>query len=228
MKRNCLCAAIAASLALTCVVGAGIVIGDNVDAAASSPAGPGGLSASAGAPALAEVSDSLLVSLGFGLVGGITITSGDSALIAPGSHGLGAWGALGEGGGVGDACLWTSDAGGDLMEDYAQIISTSSGQGGGMEWSFTGVLDPDVAGPFGGIAADPPLLPVPGSQMAVSDAIAFTLTLSGALSDADLETIAGASIVEFGSDYQYLVVPVAGAVPVLLAPLLCRRRRRPE
>jgi hypothetical protein len=220
MKRNCLCAAIAASLALTCVVGAGIVIGDNVDAAASSPAGPGGLSASAGAPALAEMSDSLLVSLGFDLMGGITITSGDGALNAPGSHGLGAWGALGEGDGVGDPRRLKNDAGGDLMEDHAQIIGMSSGH---TEWSFTGVLGPDVAGSLGGIAADPPLLAVPGNQRAASDAIAFTL----ALSETDLATIAGASIVELGSGDQYLAVPAAGAVPVLLAPLLCRRRRRP-
>jgi hypothetical protein len=243
MKPNCLCAAIASSFALTCLAGASVVVDYTVDAGGSNPAGPSGLAASAtwtisgtqltvvlrntstGVPAGADVADSLLVSLGFDLVGGITITSGDSALIAPGAYGLGEWSALGAGDDVGDAWLWTNDAGGDLMEDFAQIVSTSNGQGGGVEWSFHGEMDPVVAGPFGGIAADPPLLAVPASQTAVSDAITFTLTLSGALSEADLQTVANASIVEFGSDYQYLAVPAAGSAPLLLALLLIGRRR---
>ena len=183
---------------------------------------------STGVPAGAEVSDSLLVSLAFELLDGITIVSGDSAAIGTGSVGLGQWGGQGAGFDVGDEWAWTNDGGGDLLDLFAQVITTSQGAGGGSTTSFTGVPNPNVSGPFGGIAASPPILAIPGSQYAVSDSIEFNLTLSGTLSESQLAMIAWESIVEFGSDYQYLAVPAPGTLGLLaFAAAGPRRRRRP-
>jgi MYXO-CTERM domain-containing protein len=181
---------------------------------------------STGVPFGAEVSDSLLVSLAFDLGDGISITSGVHAIIGTGSTGLGAWSGLLEGDSVAEQWLWTNDGGGDLLESFANVISTSNGQGGGNTFSFNGDADPIVSGPFGGIAADPPLLAVPVTQQAVSNSIEFSLTLNTALTLPQLEAIAGASIVEFGSDYQYLSVPAPGAMPMLVIGALASSRRR--
>ncbi|MHC4767159.1 MAG: XDD4 family exosortase-dependent surface protein [Planctomycetota bacterium] len=181
---------------------------------------------STGVPAVADVSDSLLVSLAFELLDGITIVSGNSAAIAAGSVGLGQWGGQGADFDVGDEWAWTNDGGGDLLEFFPQVITTSQGAGGGSTTSFQGVPDPKVNGPFGGIAASPPLLAVPDSQYAVSDSIEFNLTLSGTLSESQLATIAQWSIVEFGSDYQYLAVPAPGTLWLLAFAAAGRRRRR--
>lgn len=180
---------------------------------------------STGTPLGAEASDSLLTSLAFDL-GPVQIVSGDSALIALGSNGLGAWSSLGAGSDVGDQWLWTNDNGGDFLKAFTQVISTSNGQGGGVTRSFNGVLDPNVGGPFGGIAADPLTVAVPKSQRAVSDAIVFTLTLSESLSEATLAEIAANSVVEFGSDYRYIAVPAPASAFALLAVFAGRRRRR--
>ena len=62
----------------------------------------------------------------------------------------------------------------------------------------------------------------------MSDSIEFRLTLSATLTQSQLAAIAGAALVEFGSDYQYLGVPAPGALPVLVIgglSLLARRRR---
>ncbi len=184
---------------------------------------------STGVPGGAEVSDSLLVSLGFNLGDGISIVSGNSAVIGASSIGLGAWASLGAGDSVADQWLWTNDGGGDLMESFSQVISTSMGQGGGDTFSFDGTANPDVGGPFGGIAATPPIISVPGSQRAVSNSIEYQVTLSAVLSRSQLQLIAGSSIVEFGSDYQYLAVPAPGSLTLLLvAGVTTRlRRRRP-
>ncbi len=184
---------------------------------------------SSGAPGGADVSDSLLVSLAFNLPAGVHIAGGDSAAIAAGSVGLGSWSALGPGDSVGDEWLWTNEFGGDLLEEYRQVISTSQGQGGGQTLSFEGEEHPNVSGPFGGIAAAPPIFNVPGSKPAVSDSIRFQLTLSRALSAAELQGVALGSIVEFGSDFQYLTaVPSPGPLPLLLAAgvVAWRQRRR--
>ncbi|MHC4414815.1 MAG: XDD4 family exosortase-dependent surface protein [Planctomycetota bacterium] len=183
---------------------------------------------STGAPVGSETADSLLVSVGFNLINGITIVSGDSAVIGPGSVGIGAWAGLTAGADVGDEWLWTNDGGGDLMEAFAQVISTSDGQGGGDTMSFNGEAGPNVDGPFGGIAADPPLKNVPDSKPAVSDSILFTLTLSGTLSEAELSTVAQGSLVEFGSDFQYLAVPGPGSLGMFVLGMAgggLRRRR---
>ncbi len=184
---------------------------------------------STGVPKGAEVSDSLLVSLAFNLGDGITITSGTYAIVGAGSTGLGSWSDLLAGDSVADQWLWTNDGGGDLLESFANIISTSNGQGGGDTFSFNGDPDPNVGGPFGGIAATPPLIAIPGPQQAVSDSIEFQLTLDATLTQSQLAAIAGAAVVEFGSDYQYLAVPAPGALPLLGIggmSLLARRRRR--
>lgn len=185
--------------------------------------------ASTGVPIGAEVSDSLLVSLAFDLGDGVSITSGNSAVIGAGSVGLGTWSGLGPGDSVADQWLWTNDFGGDLLASYANVISTSNGQGGGDTYSFNGVANPNVDGPFGGIAASPPLIAIPGPQQAVSDSIEFELTLNAALTRSELQAIAGAAIVEFGSDYQYLTaVPAPGAAGLLALGMtsVLRRRRR--
>ena len=163
---------------------------------------------STGVPGGAMTADSLLVSLAFELLDGITIVSGDSAAIGAGSQGLGQWDGQGAGFDLGFEWAWTNDGGGDLLELFPQVITTSQGAGGGPTISFQGVPDPNVDGPFGGIAASPPILAIPGTQYAVSDSIEFNLTLSGTLSESQLATIARESIVEFGSEVNGVYVGV--------------------
>jgi len=183
---------------------------------------------STGVPEDFEVSDSLLVSLGLNLPAGVSIFSGDSAVIGAGSYGVGSWDDRGAGDGVGEQWIWTNDFGGDLMETYAEVISTSEGQGGGVVTRFDGG-NGTVNGPFGGIATDPPLLAVPGSKPAVSDSILFTLTLSRQLSEVELATTGHGGMVEFGSDMRYLTsTPEPASVLGFLLGLAvmgCGRRR---
>jgi hypothetical protein len=179
---------------------------------------------STGVPASFDTADSLLVSVGLNLPGGVYIVGGNSAVIGPGSHGLGSWSSRVAGDSVAEQWLWTNDFGGDLMEAYAQVISTSSGQGGGTVTRFDG-QNGTVGGPFGGIAADPPWRSIPDNQPAVGDSILFELTLSDTLSAAQLGAAANASIVEYGSDARYLLVPEPAGL--LLAALgLCASRAR--
>lgn len=179
---------------------------------------------STGVPASFEVSDSLLVSLGMNLPVGVLISSGNTAVVGPGAVGIGSWSGRTAGHSVAEEWLWTNDYGGDLMETFAQVISTSSGQGGGTVTGFGGGI-PQVGGPFGGIAAAPPLLAVPPSKPAVSDAILFELTLTSSLSPAELATMAAGSIVEFGSDQRYLHGPEPAALWLMLAAAAGARRR---
>jgi len=73
-----------------------------------------------------------------------------------------------------------------------------------------------LSGPFGGISSIDPALNVPGSQPAVSDSISFSLTLNREITEADLREALADSVVEFGSDYQYLrAVPAPGALMLL-------------
>lgn len=184
---------------------------------------------SIGAPAGAGAADSLLVSLGFNLVDDVSIVSGNAAVIGPGSFGIGAWDDLVAGDSVAEEWLWTNEFGGDLMSPYSQVISTSSGQGDGIEWGFDGSMNPKVNGPFGGIAAAPPTLPIPSSKKAASDTIVFSLTLSDPLSTSQLSLVAQSSMVEFGSDFQYLTAnpaPAPAAMPLLALGAMARRRRR--
>jgi len=182
---------------------------------------------STGIPKGFEASDQLVVSLGFNLPEGNSISSGDSALIGPGSIGLGDWSDRGPGDSVGEEWLWTNEFGGDIMEAWRQILSTSNGQNGGDHMTFDGKLNGDVDGPFGGIAADPPFISIPSNRRAVSDSIVFSLTLASTLTFDELSSVANGAIVEFGSDMQYLGAPAPGALGLLaMAGILGRRRRR--
>ncbi len=180
---------------------------------------------STGVPASFEVSDSLLVSLGMNLPDGIAIFSGNATVIGPNSHGVGSWSNRTASDSVGEQWIWTNDFGGDLMESYAQVISTSSGQGGGTVTRFDGG-NGSVSGPFGGIATNPPQLAVPGNQPAVSNSILFTLSLTGSLSDAELAAAANTGMVEFGSDMRYLTTtPEPTSVLAVLVGMATLRRR---
>ena len=178
---------------------------------------------STGVPDSFEVSDSLLVSLGINLPG-VDILTGDAAVVGPGSIGLGSWSDRVAGDSVGEEWLWTNDFGGDLMEAYQHVISTSSGQGGGETTRFDGGSG-GVNGPFGGITADPPILEIPGNQPAVSDSIYYELTLTGTLTEEQLLPAVNASIVEFGSDQRYLSTPEPASAGLLLVTLLLAGRR---
>jgi len=183
---------------------------------------------SVGVPPSFQAADSLLVSWGLNLPDGVTIASGEAAVIGPGSVGLGIWSNRVAGDSVGEEWIWTNDFGGDLMESYAQVISTSSGQGGGTVTRFDGGSG-TVDGPWGGIAANPVLVAIPSNRAAVCNSILFELTLTAGLTDAELAAAAHNSIVEFGSDQRYLTPapePASGVSLTLLA--LCRRRRQPR
>ena len=183
------------------------------------------INSSTGVPVGAEASDSLLVSVGFNLPSSVSILSGNSAVIGAGSSGIGAWGGLTTGDSVAEEWLWTNDSGGDIMEALDQIISTSNGQGGGTQTDFNG-NSANVNGPFGGIAGDPPLVNIPGSKRAVSNSIEFSLTLSDAITLDDLEFMAAGSMVEYGSNFQYLTVPGPGALAMLAVCAAGARQRR--
>ncbi len=187
---------------------------------------------STGVPTSFAAADSLLVSIGFNLPSPLSILSGDTAKIGPGSSGIGSWSGWTAGHTVAQEWLWTNDYGGDLMDSgqplaSRQVISTSNGQGAGTETLFGGGSG-NVSGPYGGIAANPPLLSIPGSKPAVSNSILFTLTLSGSLSSADLAQVADSAIVEYGSDVRYLRAAQSGPEPatllLMLLPLAFRRR----
>ncbi len=178
---------------------------------------------STGVPDGFAVADSLLVSIGFNLPDGVWIAQGNAALIGPGSVGLGLWSSRTAGDSVGEEWIWTNGSGGDLLQNYAQVISTSAGHGGGPVTRFDGGSG-TVGGPFGGIAANPPLLQVPGTQPAVSNAISFDLTLNAALSETELLAVAHTGIVEFGSNARYLVPEPTSLFALLLGIAVVSRR----
>jgi hypothetical protein len=223
-----------------------VVVDYTMDLGGNNPYGPSGLAAQASfaldgtqltielrntstaLPMDAEVADALLVSLGFNLTDGVSIMSGDAAVIADDGFGLGTWADRGPGDSVAEEWLWSNDFGGDLLGSMRQLVSTSEGFGGGDAWDFLGMA-PAVDGPFGGIAAYPTLIDVPGTQPAVAKAIRFELTLTRALTMDELSAVANDSMVEFGSDFQYLGVPAPGAIGLLalagLTGAVGRRRR---
>jgi hypothetical protein len=168
---------------------------------------------------------SLLVSLGMNLPDAVLIVSGDTAVIGPGSEGLGTWAGRVAGDSVAEQWGWTNDQGGDLLGASHQVITTSEGShdltlfGGGEAW---------INGPSGGIAAKPPTYPLNDNFKAVSDSILFTLKLSATLTNEQLEAVANESIVEFGSDARYLAtrVPEPATAALLGFSLLFAGRRR--
>lgn len=169
---------------------------------------------STGLPAGFDTAASLLVSVGFNLPQGMSIVSGNTAVVGPDSVGLGQWGALGPGDSAAADWAWTNSGGGDLLNSFLQVISTSNGNQGLTQFGGGAA---NVGGPFGGISASPPLLNVPGAQRAVSSSILFGMTLSAPLTDAQLGTVASQSIVEYGSDARYLRVPEPSSLALLAA-----------
>jgi hypothetical protein len=181
---------------------------------------------SLGVPNSFDSADQLLVSLGFNLPQGVDIFSGDTAVIGPGSRGLGSWSNRVAGDSVAEEWLWTNDFGGDLMEAWKHVISTSEGQGGGQSFLFGGGQG-NVDGPYGGIAYDPPWRNIPDRQPAVATGILYGLTLTGTLTEEQLRAVAEGGIVEFGSDQRYLIFPEPSTVLLLAAAgLVCMRRLR--
>lgn len=180
---------------------------------------------STGIPANIGTANSLLVSLGMNLPTGITIVSGNTAVVGPGSNGLAQWSSKSAGSSVAEEWAWTNAAGGDLLAPYKQVITTSSGNN---QLTRFGGGSASISGPYGGIAAKPALANIPGSQRAVSDSIQFVITLSGALTDAQLAELANSSIVEYGSDARYLRVPEPASLCTLgfVALAFGFRRRR--
>lgn len=240
-RGKALCAL--AVLALASVAAADVIVDYTFDAGGSTSDPLNGLSArgtfsrsgnqlmillentSTGVPASFTTAASLLVSVGMNLPDGVAFLSGDAAEIGVGSVGIGSWAGRVAGDSVAEQWLWTNGFGADLLADYSQIISTSDGQGGAAVTRFDGVVGGLVGGPFGGIAAEPPVLTIPGQQPAVSDAIWFELTLTAPITDLQLAELADASIVEFGSDARYLTVPEPATGLLALCGLALLRRR---
>jgi hypothetical protein len=244
------CATTVACLTLAACAQAGLVVNYTFDAGGNTTDPLNGLAAratfdvtgtqltillentSTGVPASFLTADTLIASLGMNLPAGIDFASGDTAVVGPGSLGLGAWASLTAGASVAEQWIWTNDFGGDLMDlgqplATRQVISTTDGQGAGITTLFGGG-SASVDGPFGGVAPAPPILTIPGSKPAVSNSILFSLTLTAPLTDAELTAVAAGSLVEFGSNQRYLTnirVPEPAALGLLALGRAFVRRR---
>jgi MYXO-CTERM domain-containing protein len=175
-------------------------------------------------------SDQLLTGLSwdFGPAGaaGIAITGGSAmtgpnsstvnfsiANVGPSGDVSGEWG-YGNGGGTG------------ILTNFVTGNTAGATPFGGANLDGPAGLD----GPQGGLVADPILVAL-GGLGAIQDEIITTITLSGAITEAELlaDLLVNGSIIEFGSDAAFVrgVVPAPGAVALLgLAGLVGVRRRR--
>lgn len=238
---------IAGLLVALCVAAANadiVVVNYSVDAGGSNNNALNGLSAratfttsgnqltillentSTGVPSGFGASDSLLSSLAFNSP--VSISNGVSSVIGAGSRGLGQWSTRTAGASVAEEWLWGNQGAGDLLDDYSQVITTSNGLGGASAFHFAGASG-NVGGPYGGIAGAPPRVSIPGSQRAVSNSLFFTLTMAAPLSATQLALLTQNSIVEYGSDKQYLTaVPAPGAIALGVIGLAMLKRLRRE
>ena len=86
----------------------------------------------------------------------------------------------------------------------------------------------NIDGPQGGLISSAFFLPL-GGLGAIQDEIIATLTLSAAMTDAQLlaDLNSNSTVVEFGSDAAFLTgVPAPGALGLLAVAAIARRRRR--
>ncbi len=179
---------------------------------------------STGVPNGFGAADGLLVSLGMNLP--IDIYAAPTAVVGPGSHGIGTWSGLTPGSSVATEWVWSNNGGGDDLSAYQQVISTSNGMGSGDRFLFGGGTG-NVKGPFGGMARAGTTFN--GSKRAVDNSILFTLTLASPLSEGALGAALATSKVEFGSDQRYLQpepIPAPGAAILAVIGLVGVASRR--
>jgi hypothetical protein len=176
-------------------------------------------------PAGFSNSDQILTGLSWDFGAGITITGGtvaagslsqsvnfDIANVGPGGDVSGEWG-YGNGGGSG------------ALENFFSTNTAQATPFGGAN------LDgpKNLSGPQGGLVAGPLIIPL-GGLGSIQDEVVAMLSLSGALTEAQLlaDLLAGGTRIEFGSDAAFLdgAVPGPGAIACLLAAAALRRPRR--
>lgn len=178
---------------------------------------------STGLPDGFDANASLLVSLGMNL--GVDFASLDSASISPGSRGVGAWSRLGAGAPLVDAWATSNGGAAGLPGSYAQVLSADLA---GMA-QIARFWPDQFGGSLTGIAADPVLKHIPRYQRAVSDSVLFEFTLETGITEAELRAALQGSVVEFGSDDQFLtppnvVIPAPGAAVLAALGLAALRR----
>ncbi len=187
---------------------------------------------STGVPGGFDSSDQLLtgISWDFGALGinggDITITGG-SVVTGPTSFSINF-----DITNVGSNAVVSGEWGFGNMDGSGALINFISGTTAGATPFGGPNLDSTVGidGPQAGLVANPALVPL-GGLGAIQDEIIATLSLSAAITKAELlgDLLGNGVRVEFGSDAAFLDIPAPGAAALLgIAGLLSgRRRRRP-
>ncbi len=189
---------------------------------------------STGVPDGFSNSDQLLTAVSWdfgvpGFNGDITITGGtvftgpDSASInfdimnvGPNTNVSGEWG-FGNTDGTG------------LLPNLVSTIEAQATPFLGLTLNLDGPIE--LNGPQGGLVANPELVPL-GGLGAIQDEVIITVSLSGAITEAELlaDLLANGTLIEFGSDQAFLVgafIPSPGALALLvLAGALAGRRQK--